>query len=120
VEDGIMSSEDLVTLARRFVACNDELERLREQIKLAVVNGAGEAAPVPFVAARSRPGAHPNALKAAEPEGRILELLKQGPMRASAIAAALEARQSTTSERLRRLRQRGLVALAGGAWASTG
>jgi hypothetical protein len=114
LEDGIMSSAGLVELARRFVACNDELESLREQIKLAVVNGAGEAAPGPFVGARSRPGAHPNALKAAEPEGRILELLKAGPLRAAEIAAAMAAKQSTTSERLRRLRQRGLIDLAGG------
>ena len=36
---------DLVELARRFVSLSDELETVRGQIKLAVVNGSGGAEP---------------------------------------------------------------------------
>ena len=119
----MMSSEGLVELARRFVACNDELEVLRGEIRKAVLNGgAGVEAAAPFAPARRRGGTsqHANALKAAEPEGRILELLRQRPMKMGEIVAAMGAKQSTTSERMRRLRQRGLVDLAGGAWSATG
>jgi hypothetical protein len=123
LEDGMMSSEGLVELARRFVACNDELESLREQIKLAVVNGAGESPLRPTPPARSKPSgsqsSHPNALAAKEAEEKILGLLRERPMKMGEITAAMAAKQSTTSERLRRLRQRGEVTLDGGAWAAT-
>jgi DNA-binding IclR family transcriptional regulator len=53
-------------------------------------------------------------------EENILDLLKAGPKRLTEIAAATEAKQSTTSERMRRMCQRSLVApVGGGAWAAS-
>lgn len=80
---------DLVELARRYVALSDELEAVRGQIKLAVVNGSGgEPSTAPFVKPARSPGGkskaeaqanHPNALKAAEVERKIIALLKLTP-----------------------------------------
>ncbi len=115
-----MSGEGLVELARKYVALSDQLEAVRGQIARAVANGAAGEAARPTQPARSSGGSqHPNALKAAEVEARILELLKARPMRMAEIAVETEAKQSTTSERLKRMRERGLVALADGAWAIT-
>jgi MarR family len=128
-----MSGEGLVELARRFVACSDELENLRSLIKLAVVNGeAGDKPDTPFVQARSKPGgsrrpkakgspmSHPNAL-AAQAEAAIVALLKDRPgLRPSEIARATEAKRNTVTQRLQRLESKGLVAPAqGGGWAAS-
>ena len=114
----------LVELARRYVTLSDELETVRSEIARAVLNGGG-GKPDPHPTGAQRPGvkgsqsSHPNAAKAAEAEETILNLLRERPMRMVEIMAAMESRQSTTSERLRRLRQRGLVAADSGAWTAT-
>ena len=117
-------SDNLVHLSEQFLRLSGELDATRAAMRKLLLNGEGGKSEVPF----SRPtrpavggSAHPNARAAQAAENRILELLKVKPLRASEIAVALEARQSTTSERLRRLRQRGLAASgASGAWAATG
>jgi Mn-dependent DtxR family transcriptional regulator len=58
---------------------------------------------------------HPT-LAAQEAEETILNLLRDRPMRMAEVMKEMQAKQSTTSERLRRLRQRGLVVVDGGAW----
>jgi hypothetical protein len=75
------------------------------EIKLAVMNRSGAEAKAPFTQPARSAGEsqHPNAAKAAEAEAKILELLKARPMRMTEIAAEMKARQTTTSERLRRL-----------------
>jgi hypothetical protein len=107
-----MGAAGLIELARRYVACADELESLREQIKLALVNGAGEAAPGPFVQARSNPGGSQpaNARATEEAKAAIVQLLKDQPgLGTSAIAQALGARVDTTTGRLKTLRTRGAI-----------
>ena len=100
-----MAGAGLVELARKFVELSDQLEATRGEIAQAVLNGEGPREnPTPA----QRPGGkgsqsnHPNAAKAAEAEAKILELLKARPMKMAEIVAAMEAKQSTTSERLRR------------------
>jgi predicted Rossmann fold nucleotide-binding protein DprA/Smf involved in DNA uptake len=115
-----MSSEGLVELARRYVACSDELESLRDQIKLAVMNGGEPAANPTSAPRRGQPtSSHPNAKASKAVEAQILELLRTKPMKAAEIAAATSAKLVTTHDRLRRLRQRGLAAPVDGAWAAT-
>jgi predicted Rossmann fold nucleotide-binding protein DprA/Smf involved in DNA uptake len=117
-----MAGAGLVELARKFVDLSDQLEATRGEIARAVLNGEGpreNPTPAPRPGVKGSQSSHPNAAKAAEAEETILNLLKTRPMRMAEITAATESKQSTTSERLRRLRQRGLVVLAGGAWAAT-
>ena len=115
---------DLVELARRFVQLSDELESVRGEIKLAVVNGAGDSPIRPTSAARpglkrSQPS-QPNHLQVAkEAESQILEMLKTGPKRMAEISSEMQARQSTTSERLRRMREKGLIKRDGEGWAAS-
>jgi hypothetical protein len=114
---------DLRILAEKFVRLSEEIEETRSQMLAALMNGA---APNPQQPARRAGGgqamqpSHPNAKLAQAAEQRIVELLKtRGALKMTEIMAAMESRQSTTSERLRRLRQRGLVAVDAGAWTAT-
>lgn len=112
-------AEGLVDLARRYVALSDELETVRGEIRRVMLNGAGDA-PRP-TQARSKPGGqHPNAIKAQKIDQRILDLLKAQPgMKVGDLAKATSSKTSTTSERLRRMRERGSVAPAqDGGWAA--
>ena len=89
------------------------------EIRKAVLNGASDMTR-PTQPARPGGVEHPNAVAAKEAEEKILELLKAGPLRMGEIAEATAARRTTTGERLRRLRQRGLAGpVGGGAWAAT-
>ena len=106
---------------------------MRDEIKRVVLNGAGGGAPkAPFVAP-GRPGdkAPPQAfdksassrmIEAAASEARIIEVLKKQPgMGVMALATATAAKKSTTAERLRRLRAKGLVEAAeSGGWSAAG
>lgn len=116
-----MSGAGLVELARRYVACSDELESLREQIKLAVVNGGGDDKPsAPFVEA-GRPGRTGSRLQsqesqsqkmilAQEAEERIVELLRRTPgLKTGQIAERTASKTNTVVERLKRLRAKGQV-----------
>jgi predicted transcriptional regulator len=111
----------LIELARRYVACADELESLREQIKLAVINGGGETTPkVPFASAQrrgrqaSQPN-HPNAQAAAQEESKIIELIKSQPgMRSVEIARRTGAKANTVAQRLQRMESKGLISRGDG------
>ena len=128
---------DLVGLARRFVQLS-ELEATRAEIAKAVLNGGGGASPkAPFTPAgrpgrtgslggksqsqplelQSQPNQHPNAIRGAEVETQILAMLKERPHRMAEISSTMKSRQSTTSERLRRMRAKGLVERRGEGWA---
>ena len=114
---------NLVALARRYVALSDELESVRDEIKRAVLNGAGETPKAPFTPAAQRGDEPPPSAKmidAAANEARIIETLRQTPgMGATALAVATSAKKSTTAERLRRLRAKGQVEAAeSGGWSA--
>jgi hypothetical protein len=105
---------DLVELARRYVATSEELERLRDQIKLAVLNGSTPEpeAKANFTkpAVRRAAGNHPNAIKAAKMDSQIADLLRATPgLMTAEIAKATGSRTSTTVERLKRMVTRGLA-----------
>jgi DNA-binding NtrC family response regulator len=115
---------DLRALAERYVTLTGEVEDVRRAMLACLTNGAGESPVVRPTSARSKPGEkgsrskHPNAQLAAEAEGQILDLLKTRPMRMAEIASEMGAKQTTTTERLRRLRERGQIVPAdGGGWA---
>jgi predicted Rossmann fold nucleotide-binding protein DprA/Smf involved in DNA uptake len=119
-----MSDAGLVELARRYVRLSDELDAVRGEIARAVLNGAGETQNVPFVHAQRRgesASLHPNAQAAAKAEARILELLKARPMRTGEIATATEAKINTVTERLKRMKAKGLVErdTASAGWAAS-
>jgi hypothetical protein len=104
---------DLVELARRYVSLSDQLESVRGEIKLAVLNGEGPREnPTPA----ERPGLkrsqsnHPNAQAAAQEEARIIELIKSQPgLRSAEIARQTNAKANTTVQRLQRMESRGLI-----------
>ena len=108
-----MSGEGLVELARRYVACSDELEALRGEIRKAVLNGVGgEDRAAPFTRpARVLSGVQrANLVGAQAAEARIVELLKERPsLKTGAIAAATGSNVQTTADRLKRLRKRGAI-----------
>jgi hypothetical protein len=125
LEGSLMSGENLAQLAERFLRLTGEVEEVRRSMLTVLTNGGGEKPEIPFskpvrASGGSQPSQHPNAAKAAEAEETIRTLLRERPMRMGEITAAMAAKQSTTSERLRRLRQRGQVTLDGGAWAASG
>jgi uncharacterized membrane protein len=113
---------NLVELAQRFVRLSGELDSTRDAMKRLLLNGAGSPNENPFVRA-SRPGAKrprsnpPKALRAAEIETTILELLRSSPgMGTAAIARATAAQRSTTDERLKRLQAKGLIERDDAGW----
>jgi predicted Rossmann fold nucleotide-binding protein DprA/Smf involved in DNA uptake len=129
-------AENLIQLAERFVRQSRELDETRDAMKRLLLNGAGDHPARPTQPARPALGGksqsqegqaerpslkralpnHPNAIAAKEAQDRILEILRAGPRRMAELASETETRQSTTSERLRRLREKGLVVQANGAW----
>jgi predicted Rossmann fold nucleotide-binding protein DprA/Smf involved in DNA uptake len=119
-------SGNLVELAQRFVRLSGELDSTRDAMKRLLMNGAAvkscidapskQRSPNENPTPAKRPGAkrpqsrHPKALRAAQVEETILELLQSSPgIRTAAIAKATAAQRSTTDERLKRLQAKGLV-----------
>jgi hypothetical protein len=110
---------DLVTLAKRFVALSEELEAVRGEIRRCVLDGVEEAPVRPPIkpAGRKHPAGqeHPAAKKAAVVEAEIMALLRDKPGTGTAeVARATASKTSTTVERLRRLREKGMVTGGGG------
>jgi hypothetical protein len=100
-------SEGLVELARRYVAVSDELEVIRGEIRKAVLNGGGTPEAARPTRAE-RPGRQ--AAQAEKAETQILELLRATPnLGTAALVRATDARGSTVSERLRRMKAKNLV-----------
>ena len=120
---------DLVTLAREFVKLSDQLEATRAEIAKAVLNGGGGGEPVRPTRPARAPGGkpqpqpqepQPNHLELAkQAESQILAMLKERPHRMAEISSEMKARQSTTSERLRRMREKGLIKRDGEGWAAS-
>jgi hypothetical protein len=106
-----MSGEGLVELARKYVALSDQLEAVRGQIERTVANGAAGEAARPTQPARSSGGSqHPNALKAVEAEALIIERLRDRPgMGTAELARATDSKVNTTTERLKRMKAKGLI-----------
>jgi hypothetical protein len=116
-------SQELVELARRLVEIDREAGDIRNAMRSILANGAD--APVrPTIAQRSggkKPpaGKHAEALaQAARAEQEIVAILRSGPMRMAEVAAQMAAKQSTTSERFRRLEGRGLIQRNGIVWSA--
>ena len=117
---------DLATLAREYVTLSDLIAIVRDAIRKLLLNGGDGDASVRPTPARSKPGVkgprlkHPNAQLAAEAEQKIIDLLKTRPVRMAEIATEMGAKQTTTSERVRRLRERGLIVpVEGGGWTAS-
>jgi hypothetical protein len=113
-------SGDLRALAEKYVALNGESDDVRREVLACLTNGGG-AKPVRPTSAprRGEPASqHPNAAKAAKIDEKVIDLLKATPgMKVSELAKATSSKTSTTSERLRRMRARQLVApVDGGGW----
>jgi len=119
-----MANAGLVELAERYVRLSGELDATREAMRRLLMNGAGGEAPESPFSQAGRPGdeAPPSAkmIAAAASEARIIEVLKTHPgMGVMALAEATAAKKSTTAERLRRLREKGLVEAAeSGGWSA--
>jgi hypothetical protein len=120
-----MSGEGLVELARRYVALSDQLEVVRGEIAKAVLNGAGDAPHPPIPSgvslrgsSRTSGGMNPRAIAAANAEAAIIEALQSSPgMGTAGVARATNAKVNSTTERLRRLKQKGQVERSeGGGW----
>ena len=114
---------DLVGLAQRYVALSSELEDVRNQMRLALANDGGEAPARPTQGSPRKAAGqeHPAAKKAAVVEGEIMALLRDKPGVGTAeVARATASKTSTTVERLRRLREKGMVTGGGNAgWSAT-
>ena len=112
-------SSDLRELAARYCALSDELDGVRREMVAALGNGHAPSVPakepaVPFAtptAGRKKPPKtlHPNAIKFAEMSETILAQLRLKPCSTMEIAAATQAKGSTTVERLKKMKARGLV-----------
>ena len=114
-------SGDLVALAERYVNLSGELNEVRDAMKRLLLNGAGppektppgEVKPNPqpprVRAKRARSKPHPNAIKFAETSETILTELRLKPSSTKEIAALTQAKTSTTVERLKKMKARGLV-----------
>jgi tRNA(Ile)-lysidine synthase TilS/MesJ len=112
----------LVELAQRYVSLSAELEKTRNAMRAALLNGSNEN---PTKAGSSGP---PNKrinreaflAQSKVADERMLALLRQKPMRPNEIAKATRGKLSTTRERLRRLHKRGAVEPAAEGWRLTG
>jgi hypothetical protein len=133
-----MMGQDLVELAKQYVSLTAQLEEVRGEIRKCVLNGAGgdiifrppTAARRPAKAAgktkaKAKP-AHPDRATvmavARQAEEAIVALLRQNPgLRTSQIVEGTSSqRSSTVAERLKRLKQKGLVSGGGGeGWTAT-
>jgi hypothetical protein len=112
-----MSATELLGLAKRLVALDEETVEVRRAMLAALSNGADPTQRPTQAPARSKPGpkgaSHPNRVKAQAAEHQIVALLKDKPgMGTAALAEATSSKANTTTERLRRLKDRGLVAPA--------
>ena len=108
----------LVELAQRYVSLSAELEETRNAMRAALMNGsdrnptkAGSSGPPNKGTDRERVLA-----QSKEADERVLALLREKPMRPSEIVRATQGKLSTTRERLRRLRKRGVVEPAEDGW----
>jgi hypothetical protein len=120
----MMAQAELVQLAERLVQLDRETAEVRSEMLRLLSNGA-DPNPPPFERP-ARPGSktgsnHPAKARAAKAESQIVALLQEKPgLRTAQVAEATASKSSATIDRLRRLRDRGLVS-GGGAegWTAT-
>jgi hypothetical protein len=121
----------LVALAEKYVRLSGELEDTRSAMKRLLMNGGDDSDARPPTRppisggkpkrSHAKPPGHAEMMSAAQAaEQKVLDLVRGGMTRSSEIAAATSSRVSTCSERLRRLRQKGLVERVGEGWAAAG
>jgi hypothetical protein len=108
----------LVELAQRYVSLSAELEETRSAMRAALMNGWDKnptkaGSPDPPNKGTDRESVLAQSKAADE---RVLALLREKPMRPSEIVRVTHGKLSTTRERLRRLRKRGVVEPAGDGW----
>ena len=115
-------SGDLLALAAKYVALTEEIEDVRRAMLACLANGAGEQPARPPQAGRpggtgSQPN-HPNALKAQEAESKTVELLRSTPgLGTTQIANETGSKVNTVTQRLQRLKDRGVIErLDGSGW----
>jgi DNA invertase Pin-like site-specific DNA recombinase len=111
-------SGDLRALAAEYVALQDKVETVRRSMLACLRNGAGGEPVRPTQPARVSGGSesrHPNAKAGRQAEARILELLKERPMRTAEIATATGSGSTTVIQRLNRMKSRGEVQGGGNA-----
>jgi hypothetical protein len=130
--EGTLSASELVVLAEKFLSLSNELEAVRNAMRAALANGADPSHVRPTHAGK-RPGkkteakakpAHPDRAtvlaKSAAADEALLALLKEKPgARPTEIAEATGAAGTTTSMRLKRLADRGLIERRGDGWTAT-
>jgi predicted Rossmann fold nucleotide-binding protein DprA/Smf involved in DNA uptake len=91
---------------------------VRNAIKRAVMNGGGAPAANPTSRRKPPNKPHSNTANEAKIEGQIIALLSAQAMKPAEIARATGAKVNTTSERLRRLRERGVIERRDDGWAA--
>jgi hypothetical protein len=98
---------DLRSLAETYVRLETELEDVRRAMLAALTNGAAPANPTPR--SGSKPGSD-RFREAAEAEDRIVTLLRNQPgLKTAEIAKETAGKLNTVTERLKRLRTKGMV-----------
>jgi hypothetical protein len=130
---------DLVELAERLIRATAEVEDIRRAMLAALTNGAGGGeGPKPNPPRAQRLGGresqsksqskrsqsqvkHPNAIRAAAEEAKIVDHLRDRPgLRGAELAKALDCRPNTMTQRLQRLESRGAISRgADGAWTAS-
>ena len=96
-----------------------ELDATRDAMRRLLLNGAGDKPDIPFAKPARSPGGkskselqsnHPNALKAADAEAKIIEVLRSTPgLRTTQIAKQTHCKVNTTTQRLQRMKDRGVI-----------
>jgi hypothetical protein len=114
-------SGDLRVLAEKYVTLTGEVEDVRRAMLACLTNGAGDAAITarPIKPAKKAGGSktsHPHIKAAAEAEARILELIREQPLKTSEIAKATGAKVNTVTERMKRLRDKGMATSGDSGW----
>jgi hypothetical protein len=107
-------SGDLRALAEKYVTLSGEIEAVRRAMLSCLTNGAGDDPVRPISPARQASGgsqpSHPNAVTAQQAEEKIIEVLRSSPgMGTAAVARATASKVNTTTQRLGRTRERGLI-----------
>jgi hypothetical protein len=121
-------TDTLVRLAGEYVAAHDQLARIRAQMIKLLANGAGgDAEPIHPTQPGERPAKTKTKSKASKPDMRAaakaldattLDLIRAQPgMKTGEIRQALAMKPTTATERLKRLKGRGLIEpTEGGGW----
>jgi hypothetical protein len=128
-------TDTLIELAKAYLNTAAKMASIRSEMTRLLANGMGHepGAPANPIQPSAKTGGKnkPKATKAAKPraemtataraaEEKVLDLVRSGMTRTAEIAKAVDAKVSTVSERLRRLRAKGLVQLSeSGGWAAS-